>query len=59
MYDENPSKRCIHCALTDKAGVQGKIGTISTNLMSLLFPNEIVSEDRTERTAQPIAHTNL
>eukprot|EP00557_Chaetoceros_sp_GSL56_P009223 CAMPEP_0176496290 /NCGR_PEP_ID=MMETSP0200_2-20121128/11115_1 /TAXON_ID=947934 /ORGANISM="Chaetoceros sp., Strain GSL56" /LENGTH=855 /DNA_ID=CAMNT_0017894233 /DNA_START=14 /DNA_END=2581 /DNA_ORIENTATION=+ len=46
MYDENPSKRCIHCALTDKPGVQGKIGTISTDLLSLLFPkNDRGSED--------------
>jgi hypothetical protein len=50
MYDENPSKRCIHCALTDKPGVQGKIGTISTDLLSLLFPNDRVSENYTDRT---------
>ena len=38
MYDENPSKRCIHCALTDKPGTGGKIGTITPQLLSMLFP---------------------
>lgn len=38
MYDENPSKRCIHCALTDTAGTGGKIGTITPQLLSMLFP---------------------
>ena len=38
MYDENPSKRCIHCALTDKPGCDGNIGTITPELLSMIFP---------------------
>jgi len=38
MYDSNPSKRCIHCALTDIPGSNGKIGTVTSDLLSLLFP---------------------
>jgi hypothetical protein len=45
MYDANPSKRCIHCALTDKPGLKGKIGTISSDLLSLLFPDDRVAEN--------------
>jgi len=37
MYDQNPSKRCIHCALTDTPGSEGKIGTVTKDLLSLLF----------------------
>jgi PAS domain-containing protein len=40
MYDVNPLKRCIHCALTDQPGARGKIGNITPELLTMVFPSD-------------------
>ena len=50
MYDENPSKRCIHCALTDKPGSGGNIGIITPELLSMLFPHRGTMKPPPEKT---------
>lgn len=40
MFDENPLKRCIHCALTDQPGARGKVGNITPELLSMVFPSD-------------------
>jgi len=37
MADDDPSKRCFHCLLTDSPGVNGEIGQITPALLAILF----------------------
>mmetsp|Transcript_55 Transcript_55/g.84 ORF Transcript_55/g.84 Transcript_55/m.84 type:complete len:424 (+) Transcript_55:3-1274(+) len=37
MHDEDPRKRCFHGILTDCPGTEGNIGSITPDLLSLLF----------------------
>jgi len=36
MWNEDPSKRCLHCSITDKVGADGKNGFISSKLLAIV-----------------------
>lgn len=48
MADADPRKRCFHCVFTDCQGTNGALGTISPDLVSLLF----TEQHPMERTAR-------
>lgn len=37
MADEDPKKRCFHCVFTDCPGTNGALGSITPELLALLF----------------------
>lgn len=37
MADEDPKKRCFHCVFTDCSGTNGALGSITPELLALLF----------------------
>jgi hypothetical protein len=39
MTDEDPRKRCFHCVFTDCPGTNGALGSITPELLGLLFTN--------------------
>jgi len=37
MHDVDPQKRCFHCVLTDCPGTKGDIGSVTPELLAMLF----------------------
>lgn len=57
MADEDPRKRCFHCVFTDCPGTNGALGSITPELLAMLFkqpkkPNDSfeVKRNKVERT---------
>ena len=40
MFDDNPKKRCLHCILTDVPGTNGAVGSVTPELLSILFSKQ-------------------
>jgi hypothetical protein len=40
MADIDPKKRCFHCVFTDSPGTNGALGSVTPELLSLLFCNQ-------------------
>jgi hypothetical protein len=39
--EEDPQKRCFHCILTDRPSVEGKAGSVTPELLSVLFQKRV------------------
>lgn len=40
MTDRDPKKRCFHCVFTDSPGTNGALGSVTPELLSILFNNQ-------------------
>jgi hypothetical protein len=45
MVDEDPHRRFFYCILTDKPGTNGAIGSVTPDLLALLFAEQVDSND--------------
>jgi len=45
MMDDDPRKRCFHCAFTDNPGKNGNVGSITPELLSFLFAKDVGKSD--------------
>lgn len=41
MIDKDPSKCCIHCAMTDTSGIDGKVGLVTSKLLNKMYSVKI------------------
>lgn len=46
MTDDDPRKRCFHCVFTDCPGTNGALGSVTPELLSLLFAQQQRSADQ-------------
>ena len=46
MMDDDPRKRCFHCVFTDCPGTNGALGSVTPELLSLLFAQQQRSADQ-------------
>lgn len=44
MTDDDPRKRCFHCVFTDCSGTNGSLGSITPDLLSMLFTKQHLSK---------------
>jgi PAS domain-containing protein len=56
MSDDDPRKRCFHCVFTDCPGTNGALGSVTPELLSLLFTQQDgpTTVDLGERTSSVI-----
>lgn len=55
MDDEDDSKRCFHCVLTDSPGTNGNMGCITPALLSELFKAPLEDSGISSSSAEPPA----